>query len=51
MPRPVKGSPWGDAEHRVADQSMVIFVMGEKIKQAGEISMELLDKDCLWGKS
>lgn len=57
MLRPVKGSlvaPWGDAEHnaghKVADQTMVIFVMGEKIKQAGEISMELLDKDCLCGK-
>lgn len=54
MPRAAEGSPvapWGGAQlsagHDVVEQSMVILVMGEKIKQAGEISIDLLDKDCL----
>lgn len=49
MPRAAAGSPvapWGDG-HEVAEQSMAIRVMGEKIKQAGEISIDLLGTDCL----
>lgn len=58
VPRAAEGSPVaprGDAQfnagHEAAEQSMVILVMSEKIKQVGEISIDLLDKDCWGGKS
>jgi len=54
VPRAAEGSPVaprGDAQlnarHEAAEQSVAILVMDEKIKQAGEISIDLLDKDCL----
>lgn len=54
VPRAAVGSPVAprgnaqlNAGHNVVEQSMAILVMGEKIKQAGEISIDLLDKDCL----
>lgn len=54
MPRAAGGSPvapQGDAQlsagHKVAEQSVAILVMSEKMKQAGVISIDLLDKHYL----